>query len=162
MKEFFNNSDNDSMKFKLNVEGVNINKIEPRLLLTTNENKNYFFVGKIKGDVCEFNIPELSLYEKNENGNIKFEIISEDLYFPVWKDDFKIVTKASVKIEEMMNSEPIHVKPKITTQFMEENDKKLFETTKDIKKENLKMDRLEKGVHKKDFLSFNDFNTNKK
>lgn len=117
--EFFNNTSNESLKFKLNSEGININRIEPRLILTTSENKNYFFVGKVRNDVCEFDIPELSLYEKNDNGKIKFEIISDDLYFPVWNDEFKIVSKASIKIEEMFTTENKQSsKPKITTNPM--------------------------------------------
>ena len=41
--EFFNNKENENLKFKINSEGVDINKIEPRLILTTKENKNYLF-----------------------------------------------------------------------------------------------------------------------
>lgn len=130
--EFFNNTNNDNLKFKLNSEGININKIEPRLILTTSDNVNYFFIGKIKNEVCEFEIPELTLYEKNDSGKIKFEIISEDLYFPVWEDEFKIVTRASIKIEEMFVTEnKISDKPKITTDLIFEKPKN--ETKDDLK-----------------------------
>lgn len=71
--EFFNNSNNESLKFKLNTEGINLNRIEPRLILTTSDNKNYFFIGKLKEDICEFSIPELSLYEKNDNGKLNLK-----------------------------------------------------------------------------------------
>ena len=37
--DFFNNKENNILKFKINSEGIDINKIEPRLILTTNENK---------------------------------------------------------------------------------------------------------------------------
>lgn len=164
--EFFNNTDNDNLKFKLNSEGININKIEPRLILTTSENVNYFFVGKLKNDICEFDIPELSLYEKNDSGKIKFEIISEDLYFPVWEDEFKVVTKASIKMEEMFVTEHKQtVKPKITTNV-------IFEKTAPIKKEEpkeiIKEEKHEEKRHEKpktdrpssgmkSFTSFSDF-----
>jgi hypothetical protein len=101
--EFFNNKENDILKFKINSDGIDINNIEPRLILVTKENKNILFIGEIDKDICRFNIPELNLYEKGDSGKIKFEIISEDLYFPVWEDKFEIKSKASVKIEEMIS-----------------------------------------------------------
>jgi len=102
--ELYNNNNNNSLKFKINSEGINIQDIEPRLILTTNENKNYLFIGKIiENDICEFNIPKLETYNKGDNGDIKFEIISEDLYFPVWKDKFEIITKASIQLESVEN-----------------------------------------------------------
>ena len=101
--EFYNNKNNDTLKFKINSEGIDTNKMEPRLILTTNENKNYLFIGKIDGEICKFNIPELKEYNKDDNGKIKFEIISEDLYFPVWEDRFKVKTKSTVKMEEVIS-----------------------------------------------------------
>ncbi len=110
--DFFNNKINEKLKFKINSEGINIDNIEPRLIFKTNENKNYLFFGNVKNDICEFDIPELKIYESGDNGKIKFEIISDDLYFPVWEDTFEIRTKATVKMEEMVIQEQI--KPKIT------------------------------------------------
>jgi len=101
--EFFNNKENDILKFKINSDGINVNDVEPRLILMTKENKNVLLIGKIENDICRFEIPQLSLYEKGDNGRIKFEIISEDLYFPVWQDNFEIKSKASIKIEEMVS-----------------------------------------------------------
>lgn len=101
--ELFNNKENEILKFKINSEGIDVNNVESRLLLVTKENKNLLFIGEIDKDICKFNIPELSLYEKGDHGKIKFEIISEDLYFPVWEDNFEIKSKASVKIEEMIS-----------------------------------------------------------
>lgn len=121
--EFFNNKENDILKFKLNSEGIDTEKVEPRLILTTKENKNYLFFGEIQNGVCKFNIPELSVYEKGDHGKIKFEIISEDLYFPVWQDNFEIKSKASIKIEEMIseiNKETIKTKAKITSEILKE------------------------------------------
>lgn len=170
--EFFNNTSNESLKFKLNTEGINLNKIEPRLILTTSDNKNYFFIGKLKEDVCEFTIPELALYEKDDNGKIKFEIISEDLYFPVWEDNFKVNTRASVKIEEMFNVEtkPI-VKPKISTSVIIEKTPGPIKKTEvnqrhneqkfEVKKEREpNRDKIKETIDNsgiKKFISFTDF-----
>jgi len=97
-----------------NSEGINVKNIEPRLILTTNENKNYLFIGKMEEDICKFSIPELKSYKKGDNGRMKFEIISEDLYFPVWEDNFEINTKATIQLESVVNDVKEEVKPKIT------------------------------------------------
>lgn len=115
--EFFNNKENDILKFKLNSEGIDVNNIEPRLILTTNENKNYLLIGKVEDGVCKFNVPQLSIYEKGDHGKIKFEIISEDLYFPVWKDEFEIKTKVNITLEKMITDiqqDSIKSKPTIS------------------------------------------------
>jgi hypothetical protein len=115
--EFFNNKENDILKFKLNSEGVDVNNIEPRLILTTNENKNYLLIGKVEEGVCKFNVPQLNIYEKGDHGKITFEIISEDLYFPVWKDEFEIKTKVNITLEQMITDiqqETTKIKPKIS------------------------------------------------
>ena len=64
--------------------------------------KNYFLIRKVENDICKFNIPELSIYENGDSGRIKFEIISEDMYFPVWQDEFEIKTKKDLTLEKMI------------------------------------------------------------
>ena len=56
--EFYNNNNNDKLNFKINIEGIDVYKIEPRSIIT-NEKANYLFFGKIKENVCTFEIPEL-------------------------------------------------------------------------------------------------------
>ena len=41
--ELFNNKENEILKFKINSEGIDVNNIEPRLILITKENKNVEF-----------------------------------------------------------------------------------------------------------------------
>lgn len=57
--ELFNNKENEILKFKLNSEGIDVNNIEPRLILITKENKNILLIGEIEKDICKFTIPEL-------------------------------------------------------------------------------------------------------
>jgi len=124
--EFYNNEKNDKLKFKINIEGIDIDKIEPRLIIT-NENNNYLFFGKITDSVCTFDIPELSSYKKGDEGKIKFEIISEDLYFPVWSDNFEIKTRANVKIEELYQEIQQPSKPKVVVDAVLEKQKPIVE-----------------------------------
>jgi hypothetical protein len=138
----YNNENNDTLKFKINSEGIDVNNIEPRLILTSNENKNYLFIGEIDGDICKFDLPKLENYKKDDNGKIRFEIIYEDMYFPVWEDKFDIVTKANIQFEGLVNDVEelkkekkikIGASPVITT----EKDNRFDLTSKTIeKKEN--------------------------
>jgi hypothetical protein len=147
--EFFNNNINDKLNFKINIEGIDINKIEPRLIIK-NEKNNYIFFGKIKENICTFNIPELSFYTKGDKGEIKFEIISEDLYFPVWKDEFEIKTKKSVKIEELYQEIVSETKPKVTANAIFEKVESIVEEIieEPIIKEKKIEDELTKSIKK--------------
>jgi hypothetical protein len=138
--ELFNNKENEILKFKINSEGIDVDDVEPRLILITKENKNILFIGKIEKDICKFDIPQLSLYEKGDHGKIKFEIISEDLYFPVWQDEFEIKSKASIKIEEMVSEIQHSSKPRISVS----ETKPIFEKKIETKKENTENKTLSK------------------
>lgn len=132
--ELFNNKENEIIKFKLNSEGIDVNNIETRLILTTKENKNILFIGEVDKDICRFNIPELSLYEKGDHGKIKFEIISEDLYFSVWQDEFEIKSKASIKIEEMISEiqQTTKHKPSISVSEAKIENKPILEKKEEV------------------------------
>lgn len=140
--EFFNNKDNDILKFKINSEGIDVNSIEARLILMTKENKNVLLIGRIENDTCKFDIPQLENYNKGDNGKIKFEIISEEMYFPVWEDKFEINSKASIKIEEMVNEiQKKSTRPTISLESTSLDSKPVFE-----KKENKKEEKVEEKV----------------
>lgn len=111
--DLYNNKTNDRLKFKLNAEGINTNDIEPRLVFNSKDKVNYIIFGEIKEGVCYFNIPELKVYESNSKGSVKFELVSKDLYFKVWEDDFVIKTKSTIKIDEMVREISKEYKPQI-------------------------------------------------
>lgn len=131
--EFFNNKENDKLKFKLNTEGVNTNTIDARLIFLTNENKNYLISGKIVEDVCEFEIPKLTLYENKNSGQIVFEIVSGDTYFRVWEDKFTIKSKKSIIVENVIE---VKKKDTLKVQLITENKKEIED--KVIKKKEIK------------------------
>lgn len=132
--EFFDNNPNDRLNFKINIEGIDIDKIEPRLIIK-NEKSNYLFFGKINDSICTFDIPELASYKKGDEGEIKFEIISEDLYFPVWTDTFEIKTKRSVKIEELYQEITQKPKPVVSANAILEKTTPKEEVKEEIKEE---------------------------
>ena len=125
--EFFSNKKNESLKFKINSEGIDVDVVEPRLVLVTKENKNYIFLGKISEGICEFKVPELEQYVRGNHGIIRFEIISEDLYFPVWEEKFEIKTKSSIKIEEMYSQIKESSKPNISSVMLDSVEEEVVE-----------------------------------
>lgn len=140
--EFFNNKSNDSLKFQINTEGADLNKIEARLIFSTKENINYLVFGKIQEDKCIFDIPELKIFEQGDQGNIKFEIITQDLYFPVWEEKFEIKTKVNITFEKLIsniqsNTEPTtKTKPKISVSTpIKENKPEILKETKTPEKD---------------------------
>jgi hypothetical protein len=156
--ELFNNKENDSLKFKINSEGIDVNKVEPRLVLITKENKNYLFLGEIHNDVCKFNIPRLELLNTGDEGKIKFEIISEDMYFSVWEDNFHIKTKANIKIEEMISQiNKEEEKKKITIDAVFEGTEKKEQIVKE--EQHIKHTRPSRKKEEPENTGIIDFNT---
>lgn len=131
--EFYNNKQNDTLKFQINTEGADLNKVEARLIFSTGDNRNYLFFGKIQEDKCTFDIPELKIYEQGEKGHIKFEIISNDLYFPVWEENFEVKTKVNITLEKLISNVQTEsntpVKPKFSVSTP------IKDTVKETKKE---------------------------
>jgi hypothetical protein len=140
MIQFYSNKENDNLKFKINTEGINLNTVESRLILAKGKTKNYLIFGTINEGICEFDIPKLELFENGDEGKIRFEIISEDLYFPVWEDNFEIKTKASIKVEEMVSEilKPEKKAPLFQGLIKEEKKETKKEEKKEIKKEEKK------------------------
>lgn len=171
--EFFNNTKNIALKFKINSEGINISNIETRLILI-NKKYNSLFFGKVENEVCIFNIPELEQYEKGDKGIIKFEIISDENYFKVWEDSFEIKTKPTVKIEQMVNDiieehksklsvKPIIEEPKKEEKITKEDDVVIEESIEDVEEneieEDVNHDTIEEvvDVKKSNILDFETF-----
>jgi hypothetical protein len=111
--DLFNNKNNDRLKFKINAEGINTSDFEARLVFTTDKKINYVIYGDIRENMCYFDVPELSIYEKDSSGKLKFELVSEDLYFNIWQDSFNIKSKSTIKIDEMIRETQESEKPKI-------------------------------------------------
>lgn len=153
--DFFNNKPNDSLKFQIHTEGANLNDIEARLIFTTKTNKNYLLFGKIQEDKCIFEIPELKTYEQGEQGNIKFEIITDNLYFPVWEESFEIKTKVNITLEKLISNTQSEnqtiqdkIKPKISVSLPLSETKKPEPKIPEFLKENKSEVDVKKSINK--------------
>jgi len=160
--DFFNNKNNDNIKFKINAEGIDTKDVEARLVFNTKDNLNYIIFGDIKEGVCTFTVPELKVYEKNNNGLLRFELVSKDLYFNVWEDKFNIKTKTTIKIDEMVRESVEEEKPQIkatleATPIFEEKEE-IEEKVVEKKKEKV-VEKVEPKTEKtkEELLSFDSF-----
>ena len=86
-------------KFNCNidVEGTSLSNSKVRLVIETNE-MSYMFNGHIENTgVCEVNIPKTKNFlPEGTKGNIKLEVIADDVYFEPWNSDFNVKTSKKV------------------------------------------------------------------
>lgn len=107
-------------KFNCNidVEGTSLSKSKVRLVIETNE-MSYMFNGFIENNgVCEVNIPKTKHFlPEGTKGNIKLEVIADDVYFEPWSSDFNVKTSKKVNV---VVAEQVDEKPKLKVQVFEQ------------------------------------------
>lgn len=144
--------ENNKIEFDINVEGTNaIDNIATRLIL---HNKNYdlCFNGKIKNNLCEFNIPILDKIVVENKITAKVEIIYENKYFNPWSGIIEIDKPLVFKVNESKkeNKAFFDIKPKNVTSNIElkkTNENKFFpKIGKIINLENKKTGKIRRVV----------------
>jgi hypothetical protein len=107
-------------KFNCNidVEGTSLSNSKVRLVIETNE-MSYMFNGHIENTgVCEVNIPKTKNFlPEGTKGNIKLEVIADDVYFEPWNSDFNVKTSKKVNV---VVAEQVDEKPKLKVQVFEQ------------------------------------------
>lgn len=107
----------------IQIEGTSLSKSKVRLVLET-EDISYMFYGKIENNgVCEVLIPKTKNFlSEGTIGNIKLEVIADDVFFEPWSSQFNVKTdkKVNVKIKENYNYQE------------EENKKPIYEDRKKV------------------------------
>lgn len=107
-------------KFNCNIaiEGTSLAKSKVRLVIETNE-MSYMFNGSIENNgICEVNIPKTKHFlPEGTKGNIKLEVIADDVYFEPWSSDFQVKTNKKVNV---VVAEQVEEKPKLRVQVMEQ------------------------------------------
>jgi hypothetical protein len=125
-------------KFNCNidVEGTSLSNSKVRLVIETNE-MSYMFNGHIENTgVCEVNIPKTKNFlPEGTKGNIKLEVIADDVYFEPWNSDFNVKTSKKVNV---VVAEQVDEKPKLKVQ--------VFEQPKETPKPKIVEDKVKKPV----------------
>ena len=107
MLELYNDSNNKVFDFKLDIEGTKKEDLDVRMIATFEKhNRNYVFFGKIHEDnIFRIEIPALTEIEQNTFGDLKLEVIAEDMIFNTWDSQFQIKSKTNVKVNEVNSFE---------------------------------------------------------
>ena len=109
-------------KFNCNIEieGTSLAKSQVRLVVETDE-MTYMFKGTIENNgLCEVNIPKTKHFlPEGSNGNMRLEVIADDVYFEPWASDFSVKTNKKVNV---VVAEQVEEKPKMRVQVIEQEE----------------------------------------
>ena len=123
-------------KFNCNIEieGTSLAKSKVRLVIETNE-MSYMFNGSIENNgLCEVNIPKTKYFlPEGTMGNIRLEVIADDVYFEPWNSDFNVKTNKKVNV---VVTEQVEEKPKLRVQVFEQPKEPIKPKINEIKTKN--------------------------
>jgi len=109
-------------KFNCNieVEGTSLAKSQVRLVVESDE-MSYMFKGSIQSNgECEVTIPKTKNFlPEGTVGNIRLEVIADDVYFEPWASDFSVATNKKVTVQIAEQEED---KPKMKVQVVEQKE----------------------------------------
>lgn len=109
-------------KFNCNIEieGTSLAKSQVRLVVETDE-MSYMFKGRIENNgLCEVNIPKTKHFlPEGSNGNMRLEVIADDVYFEPWSSDFSVKTNKKVNV---VVAEQVEDKPRMKVQVIEQKE----------------------------------------
>ena len=117
-------------KFNCNieVEGTSLAKSQVRLVIESDE-MTYMFKGSIQSNgECEVAIPKTkSFLSEGTTGNMRLEVIADDVYFEPWASDFSVATNKKVTVQIAEQEEE---KPKMKVQVVEQKEEPKVEKPK--------------------------------
>lgn len=117
-------------KFNCNieVEGTSLAKSQVRLVIESDE-MTYMFKGSIQSNgECEVTIPKTkSFLSEGTVGNMRLEVIADDVYFEPWSSDFSVITNKKVTVQIAEQEEE---KPKMKVQVIEQKEEPKVEKPK--------------------------------
>jgi hypothetical protein len=109
-------------KFNCNIEieGTSLSKSKVRLVIETDE-MSYMFNGSIENTgICEVNIPKTKHFlPEGTKGNMRLEVIADDVYFEPWASDFSVKTNKKVNV---VVAEQVEDKPKVNVIVAEQKE----------------------------------------
>lgn len=133
---------------KIELTGASVKNSFARLILESDE-WNLTFEGKIDANgSVKVPIKKLKgVLNEGDKGNLKLEVIAEDVYFKPWEDSFEVNTSRKVTVEVKSQSEKSIIKetkPKVVLKETKSNvNKRLIkEYIKTLIKNNIPLDNI--------------------
>jgi len=88
---------NNIFECDIQLEGASLSQAFARVIVEGN-NLNLIFNGNITNDGnCRIEMPKLNMLK--EGGEMKLEVIADDMYFNPWNSDFELKKSKSVTVE---------------------------------------------------------------
>jgi len=134
------------------VDGTSLANSKVRLVVES-DGINYMFDGVIyEGGNCEVTIPKTKNFlPENSRGNVKLEVIADDVYFQPWSSDYIVETNKKVAV---IVQEQVDDKPKITVEVAKQEQKPVVkEAVKPTIKESSKQKQINSEQKMKNHLS---------
>jgi hypothetical protein len=96
---------NNIFECDIQLEGASLSQAFARVIVEGN-NLNLVFNGNITNDGnCRIEMPKLNMLK--EGGEMKLEVIADDMYFNPWNSDFELKKSKSVTVEVKQPSDQI-------------------------------------------------------
>ena len=109
----------------IQLEGASLNDASARLIVES-DGTNLLYNGEIDSQGnCKINVPKLKNIIK-ESGNIKLEVIADDMYFNPWNSEFdlKASKKLTVEVKQQTKTPIIESKPRVKVNIIDATPKK--------------------------------------
>tara|TARA_R110000787_G_scaffold265220_1_gene371197 strand:- start:310 stop:777 length:468 start_codon:yes stop_codon:yes gene_type:complete len=129
----------------IQLEGASLKEASARLIIET-EDLNLLYNGEISSDGnCRINVPKLKSVI-NENGNIRLEVIADDMYFSPWSSEFNLETskKVTVEVKQQVKTPIIESRPKLKVNIIDSAPKKTKHKVVESKKKSTNRNILTK------------------
>lgn len=144
----------DIFEASIHVDGLDYSKLNCRLVLETSNKSvpSFIFTGEVVNNKCKISIPKLkSFIEEGLTGNMRLEVIADDMFFTPWSDTFETKIDKKITVESIQN-DSASTKPIITvetkTKTISQDIKILFETKIDniINDHNITLTNLKSNI----------------
>jgi len=109
----------------IQLEGASLTDAFARLIIES-DNINLMYNGTITSDGnCRISMPKLKGLVK-EGGNLRLEVIADDMYFNPWKSEYDLKTtkKVTVEVKQQKKAPIIESKPKVKVNIIGNTPKK--------------------------------------
>ena len=112
----------ENFQCKLQLEGASLKKAFARIILESND-MNLVFNGTIDSNgKCSIPIKKMKgLLDESTKGEMKLEVVAEDVYFQPWQSEFIIETAKKLSVEVTSQQTGTSSKPKITISEVSKN-----------------------------------------
>ena len=107
----------------IQLEGASLSQAFARVIIE-GDDLNLVFNGTITNDgYCKIEMPKLNVMEGN--GNMKLEVIADDMYFNPWDSDYELKKSKSVKVEVRQPTQDVLTETKAKVKVNVVNEQKV-------------------------------------